>query len=220
MVSISPLAVGTGMSARVMERLRTRLGPHMLPATRGARRGAPLAYATTGAAGETPDVWIDSPENSVVLTVNADVRLVKTATFASDFSLRFPRVTCVRWDKPWHECLSDAELERRAREDGGIAVARAENLGEVTFRFGSKRKNRSTRDERDERDERAYDAQKSLPAHLALAETPLIDRMMSPSWILDAAAGERGSMSVTTSASSSKPSAMPRDMPGARTIVV
>ncbi len=162
--------VGTGMSARVMERLRTRLGPHMLPATRGARRGAPLAYATTGAAGETPDVWIDSPENSVVLTVKADVRLVKTATFASDFSLRFPRVTGVRWDKPWHECLSDAELERRAREDGGIAVARAENLGEVTFRFGSKRKNRSTRDERDERDERAYDAQKSLPAHLARAD--------------------------------------------------
>jgi DNA ligase-4 len=161
--------VGTGMSARVMERLRTRLGPHMLPATRGARRGAPLAYATTGAAGETPDVWIDSPENSVVLTVKADVRLVKTATFASDFSLRFPRVTGVRWDKPWHECLSDAELERRAREDGGIAVARGDGDGEVNFRFGSKRKNQPTRDERDERDERR-DAQKSLPAHLARAD--------------------------------------------------
>jgi DNA ligase-4 len=128
-----------------------------------------LAYATTGAAGETPDVWIDSPENSVVLTVKADVRLVKTATFASDFSLRFPRVTGVRWDKPWHECLSDAELERRAREDGGIAVARGDGDGEVNFRFGSKRKNQPTRDERDERDERR-DAQKSLPAHLARAD--------------------------------------------------
>ena len=163
--------VGTGMSARVMERLRQRLGPHMLPATRGARRGAPAAYATTGAAGETPDVWIDSPANSVVLTVKADVRLVKTATFASDFSLRFPRVTGVRWDKPWHECLSDAELERRAREDGGIAVAPSRAVdGEDTFRFGEKkRKNRTTRDERDERDERR-DALKSLPAHLARAD--------------------------------------------------
>jgi DNA ligase-4 len=94
---------------------------------------------------------------------------VKTATFASDFSLRFPRVTGVRWDKPWHECLSDAELERRAREDGGIAVARGDGDGEVNFRFGSKRKNQPTRDERDERDERR-DAQKSLPAHLARAD--------------------------------------------------
>ena len=51
---ISFSKVGTGMSAGVMERLRKRLGPHMLPSTRGARRGAPAAYATTGAAGETP----------------------------------------------------------------------------------------------------------------------------------------------------------------------
>ena len=154
--------VGTGMSARVMERLRERLGPHMLPATRGPRRGAPPAYATTGAAGETPDVWIDSPANSVVLTVKADLRLVRTATFAAEYSLRFPRVTGVRWDKPWHECLSDAELERRVREDGGIAVAK----GEEGAREGDDSvsgKRRRVEKKAEKRD----DGSSRLPAHLA-----------------------------------------------------
>ena len=161
---ISFSKVGTGMSAGVMERLRKRLGPHMLPSTRGARRGAPAAYATTGAAGETPDVWIDHPTNSVVLTVKADLRLVKTATFASDYSLRFPRVTGVRWDKPWHECLSDAELERRVREDGGIAVRGDPERGTretAEGDRGEKKKKRKTRDV-NARDENAR-----LPAHLA-----------------------------------------------------
>jgi len=159
---ISFSKVGTGMSAGVMERLRKRLGPHMLPSTRGARRGAPAAYATTGAAGETPDAWIDHPKNSVVLTVKADLRLVKTATFASDYSLRFPRVTGVRWDKPWHECLSDAELERRVREDGGIAVRGGpEERGTKETAKGDRGSKRKTRDV-NARDENAR-----LPAHLA-----------------------------------------------------
>jgi len=122
--------VGTGMSAAVMQRLRDKLGPHMVAATSGARKGAPPVYATTGAAGETPDVWIDAPENSVVLTVKADLRLVDTKTFATKHSLRFPRVTGVRWDKPWFECLSDVELDTKVRLDGGMAVAAGHGRGE------------------------------------------------------------------------------------------
>jgi hypothetical protein len=38
-----------------------------------------------------------------VLTVKADIRLVRSATFWSPYSLRFPRVTSVNWLKAWDE---------------------------------------------------------------------------------------------------------------------
>ena len=108
-------------------------------------------------------MWIDHPTNSVVLTVKADLRLVKTATFASDYSLRFPRVTGVRWDKPWHECLSDAELERRVREDGGIAVRGDPERGTRETAEGD----RGEKKKRKTRDVNARDENARLPAHLA-----------------------------------------------------
>ena len=36
-------------------------------------------------------MWIDHPENSVVFTVKGDIRLVRTKTFRTPYSLRFPR---------------------------------------------------------------------------------------------------------------------------------
>lgn len=154
--------VGTGMSVPVMDKLRQRLGPHMLEVKSNvARKNAPAIYATTGASGETPDVWIDHPQNSVVLTVKADLRLVKTATFATSYSLRFPRVTGVRWDKPWHECLSDTELEHKVREDGGMAVAAGKgNDGEDEREKKRQKTRRAVKDASDAR----------LPAHLAVVD--------------------------------------------------
>ena len=115
--------VGTGMSAEVMDQLRRKLDPHMRVAGKGHK--PPAMYRVTGEAAERPDVWIDHPDNSVVFTVKGDIRLVRTKTFWTSYSLRFPRVTAVRWDKPWTECMTEDELERKVEEDGGVAVTAA-----------------------------------------------------------------------------------------------
>ena len=115
--------VGTGMSAEVMGQLRRKLDPHMRVAGKGHK--PPAMYLVTGEAAERPDVWIDHPENSVVFTVKGDIRLVRTKTFRTSYSLRFPRVTAVRWEKAWTECMTEDELERKVEEDGGVAVKAA-----------------------------------------------------------------------------------------------
>ena len=91
--------VGIGMSEKVLAELRQKLGGHMVSA--GKNFMAPKCYKVTNAAAERPDVWISHPSKSVVLTVKADIRLVPSNTFFSPYSLRFPRVTGVHWNKPW-----------------------------------------------------------------------------------------------------------------------
>ena len=87
--------VGIGMSEKVLVELRQKLDEHMLPA--GKNHRPPRCYKVTDAAAERPDVWISHPSESVVLTVKADIRLVRSATFFAPYSLRFPRVTGVHW---------------------------------------------------------------------------------------------------------------------------
>ena len=59
----------------------------------------------------------------MVMTVKADIRIVRTATFYSQWSLRFPRCVAVRWDKHWADCLDTKELE--AKVEGGIGIDQA-----------------------------------------------------------------------------------------------
>ena len=161
--------VGTGMSVDVMQRLREKLGPHMLPAGKGYN--PPTMYDVTGAAAETPDVWIDRPENSVVLTVKADIRLVRTMTFRADVSLRFPRVTGVRWDKPWHDALSNEQLAVMQDEGGiGVAVGRAGRFGNRNRRGRRRRRGVRQAAEQQNGTRRAPARDRRLPAHLAVAD--------------------------------------------------
>jgi len=166
--------VGTGMSVDVMQRLREKLGPHMLPAGKGYN--PPTMYDVTGAAAETPDVWIDRPENSVVLTVKADIRLVRTMTFRADVSLRFPRVTGVRWDKPWHDALSNEQLAVMQDEGGiGVAVGRAGRFGNRTAAEGGDGAGYAKQPS-SKRHKAAPARDRRLPAHLAVADTSAVTR--------------------------------------------
>ena len=113
--------VGIGMSEDVLDKLRRRLNSHMIEAKRGVR--PPRCYKVTGRPAEHPDVWISDPGNSVVMTVKADIRIVRTATFYSQWSLRFPRCVAIRWDKHWADCLDTKELE--AKVEGGIGIDQA-----------------------------------------------------------------------------------------------
>ena len=117
--------VGIGMSEDVLDKLRRKLDPHMIEAKRGVR--PPRCYKVTGRPAEHPDVWISDPGNSVVMTVKADIRIVRTATFYSQWSLRFPRCVAIRWDKHWADCLDTKELE--AKVEGGIGIDQARARG-------------------------------------------------------------------------------------------
>lgn len=82
---------------------------------------------------EKPDLWIE-PESSVIVQVKRTFLLIRynkclkylrctfcaqvkateimpSHTFKSKITLRFPRIERVRYDKPWHDCLTVKEFE-------------------------------------------------------------------------------------------------------------
>ncbi len=54
------------------------------------------------------------------MQVNADVRTIVSKTFASDYSLRFPRVTRMRLDKGAADATSTAELRDLVASNKGM----------------------------------------------------------------------------------------------------
>ena len=46
-----------------------------------------------------PHYWVRRPLDSVVFTIMADVRCIRSDDFATEFSLRFPRISRVRSDQ-------------------------------------------------------------------------------------------------------------------------
>ncbi|WZZ89909.1 hypothetical protein YC2023_118488 [Brassica napus] len=42
---------------------------------------------------------------SIILSITSDIRTIRSEVFVAPYSLRFPRIDKVRYDKPWHECL-------------------------------------------------------------------------------------------------------------------
>ncbi|OUZ99204.1 BRCT domain [Macleaya cordata] len=100
---ISFCRVGTGLSDDELDSLVTKLKPYFRK--NGYPKKTPSFYELTNNSKERPDVWIDSPEKSIILSITSDIRTVRSEVFAAPYSLRFPRIDRVRYDKPWHECL-------------------------------------------------------------------------------------------------------------------
>lgn len=46
-------------------------------------------------------------------------RTIITTQFASHYTLRFPRVVALRWDKGYGDILTDKQLEQLVRENNG-----------------------------------------------------------------------------------------------------
>ncbi|XP_037486985.1 putative DNA ligase 4 [Triticum dicoccoides] len=95
--------VGTGLSDEELATLVTKLKPHFSKS--GTPKKTPRFYEVTNNSKERPDVWIESPDKSVILSITSDIRTIKSEVFAAPYCLRFPRIQRVRYDKPWHECL-------------------------------------------------------------------------------------------------------------------
>lgn len=53
--------------------------------------------------------FVDSPVNSVILEVKA-AEIIRANTFIPGYTLRFPRVVKIRYDKDWNECLDEPDL--------------------------------------------------------------------------------------------------------------
>ncbi|KAI3834710.1 hypothetical protein MKX03_000319 [Papaver bracteatum] len=100
---ISFCRVGTGLSDDELDALVTKLKPYFRK--NEYPKKTPSFYELTNHSKERPDVWIDSPEKSIILSITSDIRTVRSEVFAAPYSLRFPRIDRVRYDKPWHECL-------------------------------------------------------------------------------------------------------------------
>ncbi|KAI3974480.1 hypothetical protein MKX01_017973 [Papaver californicum] len=100
---ISFCRVGTGLSDDELDTLVTKLKPYFRK--NEYPKKTPSFYELTNHSKERPDVWIDSPEKSIILSITSDIRTVRSEVFAAPYSLRFPRIDRVRYDKPWHECL-------------------------------------------------------------------------------------------------------------------
>ncbi|KAJ1272656.1 hypothetical protein BS78_06G220100 [Paspalum vaginatum] len=95
--------VGTGLSDEECDTLVTKLKPYFRKNEYPKR--PPTFYEVTNDSKERPDVWIESPDKSVIISVTSDIRTIKSEVFAAPYCLRFPRIQRVRYDKPWHECL-------------------------------------------------------------------------------------------------------------------
>ncbi|XP_043805964.1 DNA ligase 4 isoform X3 [Manihot esculenta] len=101
---ISFCRVGTGLSDDELAAVVTKLKPYFRK-YEYPKKGPPSFYQVTNNSKERPDVWIESPEKSIILSITSDIRTISSEVFAAPYSLRFPRINRVRCDKPWHECL-------------------------------------------------------------------------------------------------------------------
>ncbi|CAI5961143.1 unnamed protein product [Closterium sp. NIES-64] len=111
---VSFCRVGGGMTDDDLADLRERLLP-VLQLNERSQPPPPL-YAVTNHAKERPDVWVSDPTRSVVLQIRGDIRVIQTEVFQAPRSLRFPRVTRVRHDKPWWDSLDLPEWQRIVQE--------------------------------------------------------------------------------------------------------
>ncbi|QCE13483.1 DNA ligase 4 [Vigna unguiculata] len=101
---ISFCRVGTGLSDEELDVVVTKLKPYFRKYEYPKKR-PPSFYQVTNHSKERPDVWVDSPEKSIILSITSDIRTIESEVFAAPYSLRFPRIDRVRYDKAWNECL-------------------------------------------------------------------------------------------------------------------
>ncbi|KAI4335354.1 hypothetical protein L6164_014007 [Bauhinia variegata] len=101
---ISFCRVGTGLPDDELDAVVTKLKPYFRKYEYPKKR-PPSFYQVTNHSKERPDVWVESPEKSIILSITSDIRTIESEVFAAPYSLRFPRIDRVKYDKAWYECL-------------------------------------------------------------------------------------------------------------------
>ncbi|CAH9140878.1 unnamed protein product [Cuscuta epithymum] len=129
---ISFCRVGTGLSDEELEAVVTKLKPYFRR-YEYPKQTPPSFYQVTNNSRERPDVWVESPEKSVIVSITSDIRAITSEVFAAPYSLRFPRIDRVRYEKPWHECLDVQTFVELVRSSNGT-TQRGVDTGEVKHR--------------------------------------------------------------------------------------
>ncbi|KAK3023554.1 hypothetical protein RJ639_044639 [Escallonia herrerae] len=83
--------------------LAERAAPNTYP-----RRFISFCRVGTGLSDEELDAIVTKLKpyfRSIILSITSDIRMIRSEVFAAPYSLRFPRIDRVRYDKPWHDCL-------------------------------------------------------------------------------------------------------------------
>ncbi|XP_055945641.1 DNA ligase 4-like [Argiope bruennichi] len=113
--------VGSGYSFKELYELSGKFGDHWQPYN---PKKSPSYLVIGGGRKEQPDVWIE-PSKSVIVQVKAS-EIVRSKGFATNCTLRFPRVEKIRYDKPWHDCMTTIELDDlRNLAQGRLATKRS-----------------------------------------------------------------------------------------------
>lgn len=108
--------VGSGYSICELTELIKRLLPHWQQVIPGQ---CPSGLVWTK---EKPDVWI-APHNSYILEIKA-TEIVPSNAFKAEFTLRFPRVEKIRYDKRWSDCMTVTEVDKLRKEASGKLYSR------------------------------------------------------------------------------------------------
>ncbi|KAJ6679150.1 DNA LIGASE 4 [Salix purpurea] len=101
---ISFCRVGNGLSDEELDTIVSKLKLY-LRKNGYPKKSPPSFYQVTNNSKERPDVWIESPDKSIILSITSGIRTISSVVFSAPYSLRFPRIDRVRYDKLWHECL-------------------------------------------------------------------------------------------------------------------
>ncbi|XP_048333732.2 DNA ligase 4 isoform X1 [Ziziphus jujuba] len=142
---ISFCRVGTGLSDEELDAVVTKLKPYFRKYDY-PKRAPPSFYHVTNNSKERPDVWIDNPEKSIILSITSDIRTIRSEVFAAPYSLRFPRIDRVRYDKPWHECLDVQSFIELVHSSNGTTQRGTDYGGLQDNKL--KRRKSSTKDEK------------------------------------------------------------------------
>eukprot|EP01017_Pseudomicrothorax_dubius_P032816 TRINITY_DN4334_c0_g1_i4.p1 TRINITY_DN4334_c0_g1~~TRINITY_DN4334_c0_g1_i4.p1 ORF type:complete len:672 (+),score=145.76 TRINITY_DN4334_c0_g1_i4:1902-3917(+) len=97
--------VGTGYSVAELAALRSKLRSHWRPQKGG------FITDWSPSLNDKPDCYVDDPSNSVLLEVKA-AEIIKANSFPTEYTLRFPRVVKVRYDKDWNEGMTLGDLHK------------------------------------------------------------------------------------------------------------
>ncbi|CAH2069661.1 unnamed protein product, partial [Thlaspi arvense] len=124
--NVYPRRVGTGLSDDELDTVVSKLKPYFRK-NEHPKKAPPSFYQVTNHSKERPDVWIENPEKSVILSITSDIRTIRSEVFVAPYSLRFPRIDKVRYDKPWHECLDVQDFVELVNSSNGTTQKQKES---------------------------------------------------------------------------------------------
>ncbi|KAK3814282.1 MAG: ATP dependent DNA ligase domain-containing protein [Benniella sp.] len=127
---------GSGFSYQQMGKFSELLGPHWKEYKHYKEN--PWVEMVDNAK-MRPDVIID-PEKSIVVEVKAAEIVPNSDSYASEYTLRFPRFMHIREDKDWTSCMAMSEVHRMFREFKGKLSTRQVDLKSTGMAVRAKKK--------------------------------------------------------------------------------